>query len=354
MKVEWMVYGPDETSDAGYQIQNKSRGIAETHKQTFINLCGSVPRHSPHPKVEKVYFGATRKGRYYLCRGEYVGVDRFGREGAWQYHGFVIPPKAGIRTPCQVTERLMQLFNSQHTKDPLEMDSSEVPRSTLPASFMPEILQRNGHLSFTFTNGDVESARKGLDSVIDSVHGDMPSYIVPASEPAEEFEVVGLTADAARQPNGVIPVASEPVDNSWARRTMVLLFMCAVAGIAFGTWGCLLSHRAKEKMRKHESTRARVETIKNQMMERLKTLRYVEDNKGGELKDRFPAKEELVKEVAIEVGDETYRFKNDNAKKIMINLQGLFDDIEALSDALSTTEEVQQQESHQRKKNRDQ
>src|SRR6056297_2681728 len=100
MKAEWIVYGPDMSSDAGWRVLGRSEGVTRKDQRFFLSLCDAVPHTERRETGSRVYFGYVRGPNRFLGRAEYVGKDYFGREGAWVFYGFILASRVSPMPSC--------------------------------------------------------------------------------------------------------------------------------------------------------------------------------------------------------------------------------------------------------------
>ncbi|KXB06571.1 hypothetical protein AKJ51_03470 [candidate division MSBL1 archaeon SCGC-AAA382A20] len=348
MKAEWIVYGPDEKTDAGWQVLKKSSGLTKKDENVFINLCGTVPLPNPQNKNNVVYFGYVNRGRCFLGYGEYTGTDRFGREGAWKYYGFIFSSPQKVQSPCRLTGQLLDKCKAKDSTDPLDIDTSSMPASASSVtSSLIEMFNDRGALTFTLPNDEFQKICAEVDGLIQSARSEMPTYVFPAGKRTEEFNIVGLTLSAAQKETPIIPVATTSFSKRWRRPAMIALVVLAISGVLFGMWGCMLSRTKQQKINEYESRFHRIEIITDKMQRKMNTLRYIKDNGGEELNSIFLSEAKRIKkdeeaDILFTVKSQSYGFENKKAQTIMETILDLSENIDSLSNELSDTTPVQE------------
>ena len=122
MKAEWIVYGADKNSDAGWRVLGQSAGVKGKHQKVFLELCSDV-LPADHAEVDdRLYFGARRQGRTFLCCGEQIGTDGFGRPGGGVFYGFLLPSDFRVTAPYRLTDRLREQCNYESSTEAIEFE----------------------------------------------------------------------------------------------------------------------------------------------------------------------------------------------------------------------------------------
>ncbi len=125
MKAEWIVYGADKNSDAGWRVLGQSRGVKGKHQRAFLELCSNV-LPSDHAEVDnRMYFGASTQGRNFLCCGEQVGTDGFGRPGGVIFHGFLLPSEFRVTAPYRLTDKLREQCDHESSTEAMEFEERQ-------------------------------------------------------------------------------------------------------------------------------------------------------------------------------------------------------------------------------------
>jgi hypothetical protein len=323
MRVQRIVYGADKESDAGWRVLLRNRGILKEDEAFFIKLCESLPLPKTPRVHDRVYFGAARKRRRFLCCGDYVGKDRFGREGAWQFQGFIAPRVTRSLPPHMATQQLLTLSKTGSETE-LDLDEAMLPTPCNPPEGFPRLLSQQRPLALVASADDWESVGTVLDR-LQVTSGQAPlKYVYPAEREEPCFDVVGLPFEEARKENGVI--AKAKVDTSKRRWQLaaVLLGICALAGVLFGAWGCAGWQSSRRSEERHRRRVAGLEKQMSQLQERsarLKRIRSELDTEFQEVLEKGQSGN--VRRFIVKIGATNYEFRKTESQSILAELSGI-------------------------------
>jgi len=295
MKVEWIAYGADKDSDAGWRILGKSAGITQKEEKLFRSMYSDVPMDLVNGKTyDRLYFGGELGRRRFLCCGDYMGKDRFGREGAWTIYVFIVPTQYEVVSPYALTEMLWERRGDINSKDPINLGDTELPRFSSkhededPYGEFVALFAERRELVFAIPQDGqdgLEKAGAALDGLVGKFPGMFPSYLFPVGKNAARFDIVGVPLVKASGALGVIPLARVDPARRWWKRAVAPMTICAVAGVSFGLWECAAVQTQRREREKCERRLSDIRDDSRELRDTSRLLRDVEVPNLGKLAD---------------------------------------------------------------------
>ena len=320
MRIQRIVYGADTESDAGWRVLLRNQSISKRDEAFFVNLCEGLPLQRVPEVGGRIYFGASRKGRRFLCCGEYVGKDRFGREGAWRFDGFITARIARSLPPHAMTETLLALSTGPETE--LELDEAALTAAcSPPEEDLSRLLSQQRPLVLVTPKNDSENIGAVLDR-LQAVPKQAPlKYAYPVGREESSFDVVGLSFEEAGKESGVIAKAKVDTSKRRWQLAVAILGVCALVGILFGAWGCAGWQSSLQSEQQYRRQSAGLERRMSQLKEssvQLKRIRTELDTEFQEVLEKSQSGN--VERFIVKIGATNYEFRKAESQAIVAEL----------------------------------
>lgn len=332
MTSQWISYGTDGASTDGWKILGQSPGITNVEETVFVSLCHAVLKAGPIERFGRCYFGGESKGSTFLCRGDYVGRDGFGRTGAWVFYGFVLTSRKQHLNPCKLTDELLARHNGDIRVNSNSNSTAENEHDSANTS-LKTLYVKQKELTFAICNEDLEQGCRVIDDILNALATELPNYVTPvANIPATTrsliFKIVGIHPQSASSKDSVVAIPrSAHAERSRHIPAWILALLLLIAMVFALSRQIAFSTEVENSQASHEHLRSldsKVTTIQGDVSK----LFDLTTEQGNTLQDVLEIDHTKTEALYIKMGVTTYTLTPTNSSEFIRQLSFILQQIQ--------------------------